>query len=106
MESTGLRDRIHISQQTADKLEEAGKGHWFRPRSDPVLAKGKGFMQTYWLTHGDDLPFASQQFSLPPPESAPSAASTLPRSLTARTASIDTSSTDAFQEEFEGIVYV
>ena len=49
METNGLRDRIHISQETADILVEAGKGHWLVPRSDKVHAKGKGELQTYWL---------------------------------------------------------
>jgi class 3 adenylate cyclase len=32
METTGEAGRIHISQQTADELIEAGKGHWLRVR--------------------------------------------------------------------------
>jgi hypothetical protein len=49
MESTGLRNKIHISQETADLLQEAGKGHWVQERTDVVVAKGKGALQTYWL---------------------------------------------------------
>ena len=52
MESTGLRDRIQISQETADLLLAAGKGGWIVPRTDTVVAKGKGEMQTYWLEIG------------------------------------------------------
>ena len=48
MESTGLRNKIHISQETADLLREAGKGHWIEERKDIVVAKGKGALQTYW----------------------------------------------------------
>lgn len=49
MESTGIRDRIQISQETADLLHQAGKNHWFEPRADTVVAKGKGALKTYWL---------------------------------------------------------
>ena len=48
MESTGARNRIHISQKTADLLIEGGKGRWVQRREDMVEAKGKGTMQTYW----------------------------------------------------------
>ena len=50
MESTGLKDRIQISQETADLLVAAGKSHWFCKRDGLVKAKGKGELQTYWLT--------------------------------------------------------
>lgn len=49
MESTGLRDKIQISQECADLLTEAGKAHWFTKRDRLVQAKGKGELQTYWL---------------------------------------------------------
>ena len=49
MESTGLRNRIQLSQATADLLIKAGKQSWIIKRSDEVEAKGKGRMQTYWL---------------------------------------------------------
>jgi Adenylate and Guanylate cyclase catalytic domain len=49
MESTGMRDRIQVSQATADALTEAGKGHWLVKRDTLVVAKGKGEMQTYWI---------------------------------------------------------
>jgi class 3 adenylate cyclase len=50
MESNGAKGRIHISQTTADELTERGKSHWLTPRDDKIVAKGKGEMQTYWLT--------------------------------------------------------
>ena len=53
MESTGIRDRIQISQETADLLHQAGKNHWFEPRADTVVAKGKGALKTYWLRTQD-----------------------------------------------------
>jgi class 3 adenylate cyclase len=49
MESTGARDKIQISQQTANLLVEAGKTSWITPRTEKVIAKGKGEMQTYWV---------------------------------------------------------
>jgi class 3 adenylate cyclase len=52
MESTGLRDRIHVSQDTADLLNAAGKSNWLSPREEKVVAKGKGEMQTYWVAVG------------------------------------------------------
>jgi len=55
MESTGIRDRIQISQETADLLRQAGKNHWFEPREETVNAKGKGQLKTFWLRTQDNL---------------------------------------------------
>jgi hypothetical protein len=44
-----MRGKIQISQDTADLLILAGKGHWITPREDAVNAKGKGVLQTFWL---------------------------------------------------------
>jgi hypothetical protein len=41
MESNGAPERIHISEQTAEKLREAGKGDWFVPRQEKIIAKGE-----------------------------------------------------------------
>jgi Adenylate and Guanylate cyclase catalytic domain len=49
MESTGVKDKIHISEATANLLSTADKGHWIIPREDAVEAKGKGVLRTYWL---------------------------------------------------------
>jgi class 3 adenylate cyclase len=49
MESNGQRGKIHISQETADLLTLAGKGHWVTPREEKIVAKGKGELQTFWL---------------------------------------------------------
>jgi Adenylate and Guanylate cyclase catalytic domain len=49
MESTGLPNRIQISQETADLLAAANKSQWFVPREDKVSAKGKGQMVTHFL---------------------------------------------------------
>jgi Adenylate and Guanylate cyclase catalytic domain len=52
MESTGLRNRIQVSQETADYLVAAGKAHWITPRAEMVVAKGKGELKTYWVSIG------------------------------------------------------
>lgn len=52
METTSLKGRVQLSQETAALLTAAGKAHWLRPREDKVFAKGKGEMQTYWLQMG------------------------------------------------------
>ncbi|CAB9528546.1 Receptor-type guanylate cyclase gcy [Seminavis robusta] len=49
MESTGVRNRIQVSQQTAALLTAAGKGHWLKARDDCVHAKGKGVLSTFWV---------------------------------------------------------
>jgi Adenylate and Guanylate cyclase catalytic domain len=49
IESTGERNRIHMSQETAEILAACGKGHWCRKRDDYVVAKGKGVLSTFWL---------------------------------------------------------
>jgi len=49
MESTGERDKIQLSQATADLILKAGKVHWIQKREKKVVAKGKGELQTYWL---------------------------------------------------------
>jgi len=49
MESTGICNRIHASEDTAKLLVEAGKSSWLSPRSDTITAKGKGELITFWL---------------------------------------------------------
>jgi hypothetical protein len=49
IESTGERAKIHLSEDTADLIIAAGKGHWVTAREEKVSAKGKGRLQTYWL---------------------------------------------------------
>jgi class 3 adenylate cyclase len=49
IESSGSRNRIHLSTETASLLEAAGKGHWLRKREDVIRTKVKGDMQTFWL---------------------------------------------------------
>lgn len=52
MESTGITNRVQISQETADLLIEANKKHWFELRQDKVEAKGKGELTTFLLKSG------------------------------------------------------
>ena len=42
MESNGIRDKIHVSQDTAELLYAAGKSKWVTPREEKIHAKGKG----------------------------------------------------------------
>ena len=53
MESTGEKGKIQVSQDTADLLAAAGKGHWAKERSEKVHAKGKGELTTFWLHVSD-----------------------------------------------------
>lgn len=61
MESTGKRGRIHVSQETASLLQNAGKSQWLIPRRDAVEAKGKGKLVTYWvnLVESDNVSVSS-----------------------------------------------
>ena len=49
VQTTGQRDCIHVSEQTASLLTLAGKRKWLIPREDQVQAKGKGYLKTFWL---------------------------------------------------------
>jgi hypothetical protein len=55
MESLGLRDKIQISQETANLLIEGGHGDMIVPRISMIHAKGKGDLQTYWFVMDDDF---------------------------------------------------
>jgi hypothetical protein len=50
MESTGVKNKIHTSNDTANLLIAAGKGQWLSNRSDDVMVKGKGIMNTFWVS--------------------------------------------------------
>jgi hypothetical protein len=54
MESTGTRNRVHISKQTADLLVNAGKKHWIKRRDEKIVAKGLGELETFWLVLGKE----------------------------------------------------
>eukprot|EP00934_Nitzschia_sp_Nitz4_P005892 Nitzschia sp. Nitz4//scaffold49_size126201//42312//46233//NITZ4_003637-RA/size126201-processed-gene-0.137-mRNA-1//1//CDS//3329553134//5882//frame0 len=49
IEATGVKNKIHLSQQTAELIIKAGKEHWVEPRDKLVAAKGKGQLKTFWL---------------------------------------------------------
>lgn len=49
MESTGVVNKIQVSQATADLLKSARKSHWLHARDEMVEAKGKGLLITYWV---------------------------------------------------------
>ena len=54
IESTGRRDCIHLSEQTAALIAEAGHSDWVTPRADLVDAKDLGVIATYWLRNSSD----------------------------------------------------
>jgi class 3 adenylate cyclase len=60
MESTGARDRVQVSTKTAELLIAAGKSHWVTPREETVAVKGKGQLQTFWLTMRSNTGTASE----------------------------------------------
>ncbi|KAG7348837.1 adenylate/guanylate cyclase [Nitzschia inconspicua] len=63
IESTGVTNRIHLSQTTANLLIAAGKEKWIIPREEKITAKGKGELTTFFLNiqdrHGDEKSFGS-----------------------------------------------
>ena len=52
LESTGKRDFVQCSKETATLLINGGKQHWVQKRSDLVNLKGIGSVQTWWVTAG------------------------------------------------------
>ena len=50
IESTGKIGCIQLSSETANLLTQAGKSMWLKKRDECVVARGKGSIQTYWLT--------------------------------------------------------
>ncbi|GKY91565.1 hypothetical protein MPSEU_000128400 [Mayamaea pseudoterrestris] len=61
IETTGMKGRIHLSQETADLLVAAGKVNWFYSREEKVFAKGKGELNTFWLKSGATRQKASRK---------------------------------------------
>jgi hypothetical protein len=49
MESTGVPNKVQVSQETADLLIAAGKQDWLTQRKDLVSVKGKGELVTFFL---------------------------------------------------------
>lgn len=71
MESTGSINKIHVSQTTADLLIKASKSNWVKSRKDKIEAKGKGYMQTYWVEPGSRNAQLSEEFALSETRPAP-----------------------------------
>jgi class 3 adenylate cyclase len=61
VESTGQRNKIHLSHETAELLYKDGKSNWLQKRSETVMAKGKGEMQTYWLLTTEQMKSGGDQ---------------------------------------------
>lgn len=53
MESASEAGRILTSAETAEILRNDGREHWLERRKDLVNAKGKGLMQTFWVSIRD-----------------------------------------------------
>jgi hypothetical protein len=70
MESTGAKNKIHVSVETAERLRSQGKGHWCIPREDRVVAKGKGELSTCWLVLKGDNAQSSRSGASSDTESA------------------------------------
>ena len=66
MESMGQAGRIQVSQATADLLIEGGFQDWLLPREEPIHAKGKGRLETYWLDPPRQGPLESAGISRDP----------------------------------------
>lgn len=52
IQTTGISNRIHLSQATANLLIENGCKRWVTKRDMAVLTEEKGEVETYWLTRG------------------------------------------------------
>jgi hypothetical protein len=63
IETTGSRNRIHISHDTAELLHADGHSNWVRKRTTTIVAKGKGELQTFWLLTNSELKEASNAFN-------------------------------------------
>ena len=50
MESNGIKCKIHVSEATAKELVRLGKGNILVEREEKIFAKGKGMLQTYFLS--------------------------------------------------------
>eukprot|EP00977_Amphora_coffeiformis_P010557 scaffold2482_cov166-Amphora_coffeaeformis.AAC.23 len=63
MESTGVPERIQVSEDTAELLRKAGKESWLVERSGGVFAKGKGKIKTYFVNVGSSTSAGSSHCS-------------------------------------------
>ena len=52
MESNGIKDKIHVSEATAQLIIAAGKSHWITAREDQIEAKGMYFItKSHYFVH-------------------------------------------------------
>jgi Adenylate and Guanylate cyclase catalytic domain len=49
LESSGMKNKIHVSAETAELLRNAGYSGIVIPRENKVVLKGKGELQTFWV---------------------------------------------------------
>ena len=49
MEKNGERNKIHISEETANLLRKGGKSHWLQARQSKVHVRSRGALQTYFV---------------------------------------------------------
>jgi class 3 adenylate cyclase len=68
MESSSMRNKIHVSEQTAELLMVGGKISWLKKREVKINPKGKGEMQTYWVEPVSSR--ATGEKEVTPPEAA------------------------------------
>lgn len=61
MESTGSPGRIQVSQETFKELEKMGKSRWLVQRDEKVVAKGKGELQTFWVSKTPNNPIINKE---------------------------------------------
>lgn len=107
MESTGVKNKIQVSEDTADLIVQGGYQKWLTPREDMVHAKGKGTVRTFFVNIlAGSVSSRSSGFS----KQDPSMTSRLPLA-TASLASQDTASlaeeedeSQSFQDEYEAVV--
>eukprot|EP00934_Nitzschia_sp_Nitz4_P001249 Nitzschia sp. Nitz4//scaffold18_size181773//118721//129387//NITZ4_001930-RA/size181773-snap-gene-0.281-mRNA-1//-1//CDS//3329540056//1249//frame0 len=55
MESTGMKNKVQLSAYTASLLGETADNDdlWVIPRTDKIQAKGKGYLETFWLAYSN-----------------------------------------------------
>ncbi|CAB9498751.1 Receptor-type guanylate cyclase gcy [Seminavis robusta] len=75
MESSGESNRIQVSAATAKLLIAGGKEHWLQRRADMLNIKGKGMLESYWVTPNSRDAVSS---IAPKPEQAPGRKAVVP----------------------------
>jgi len=52
IQSTGMSNRIQLSQTTANLLIDGGRKRWVQKRDSKIITQEKGDLDTYWLVRG------------------------------------------------------